>query len=77
MKKISIFLMIFILCSCKSNLEIISSIKQTVIPGIKTAKPYKNYIFKIAVKSDVNIVIDRVLVIENQQCLLLVFVLTL
>lgn len=68
MKKVSVFLIIFTLFSCKSDIEIISSIKQKVIPGLQSVKSYTNFIFKIDVKSDINVTIDSILVIENKQC---------
>ena len=68
MKKFFVFLITLLLVGCKCDMKIISSIKQKVIPGIQTAKPFTNYIFKVEIKSDLDITIDRVLVIENKQC---------
>ena len=68
MKKFFGFLIVLLLVGCKSDMKIISSIKQKVIPGIETAKPFTNYIFKVQIKSDLDITINRVLVIENKQC---------
>ena len=68
MKKVSVIFLILSFLSCKNHLNIISAIKQTVIPGVQSAKPYSNYIFKIDIKDPLELKLERVLVVENKQC---------
>ncbi len=69
MKKISLFFLVLCCFGCKNKIEIISSIKQTVIPGVKTVKSYTNYVFKVDVNTNEIISIDSLLVYQNKQLL--------
>lgn len=69
MKLFSFILMTILLMSCKNDIEVLSARKQKVIPGVKSVGSYSNYIFKIAVKSDVNLKINKILVVEEGKIL--------
>mgnify|MGYP005990742101 CR=1 FL=1 len=68
MKKLIVFLVAILFIGCKDDMEILSSKKQTIISGIKTIKPYIKYVFKVNVKSDIDISIDKVLVVDSKEC---------
>jgi hypothetical protein len=55
--------------ACNEDIKLIASKKQTIIPGIKTAKPYTTYLFKIALKNTVAIQIDSVIISNTNRCL--------
>lgn len=57
--------MTLVLMSCKNDIELVSATKQKVIPGLKSVGSYSNYIFKVDVKSDTNIVIHKILIVED------------
>lgn len=68
MKKLIAIVLIMSFFSCKNQFEVISSIKQRVIPGVQTVKPYTNYMFKVEVKPDIELELERILVIEDSEC---------
>lgn len=68
MKYIILLIPIMVLFNCKTNMAIVSSTKQTVFSGVRTVKPYSNYIFKVEVKKETNIFIDSVHIVEQEQC---------
>ena len=68
MKKILFLLLIALCISCKGELEVISAKKQTVIPGVKTAKKHTKYQIQFKNTSSVNKSIDSILISENNTC---------
>jgi len=70
------FLILLILCTitlniiaCNDGIKLIASKKQTVVPCIKSAKPYTNYLFEIAlVNKTVKVSVDSVVVHHTKGC---------
>ncbi len=55
--------------SCNEGIKLITSKKQTIVQGIKSAKPYTNYLFEITLDDTVDLTIDSVIVFEKNQSL--------
>lgn len=54
--------------SCKGELEIKTAIKQRIIQGVNSAKPFVNYVFEIQNHTSKKKEVDSLIVIENGQC---------
>lgn len=59
---------LFILSSCKSNLEVISAKKKTVYPGLANQKPYTKFVVEIKAKNPITAKIDSIVLVENNKC---------
>jgi hypothetical protein len=55
--------------SCNEGIKLITSKKQTIVQGIKSAKPYTNYLFEITLDNTVDLRIDSVIVFEKNRSL--------
>ena len=55
--------------ACNEGIKLITSIKQTIIQGIDTSKPYTKYLFEIALDNTVDISVDSVIVYGSGRCL--------
>ncbi len=58
----------FLFMSCKSNLVLVSSVKETVIPGRPNIPSYSNYIINFKMTSNSSINIDRIEVKTGGKC---------
>lgn len=67
MKKILLLLMIG-LVSCKSDIEIINAVKQTIIPGVSSAKEYVKYSIQFRNDSQSIKEIEKILIVEKNTC---------
>ena len=67
MKKILLLLMIG-LVSCKSDIEIINAVKQTIIPGVSSAKEYVKYNIQFRNDSQSIKEIEKILIVEKNTC---------
>ena len=66
MKQLIILMLSFFSVSCTVDIEIISSKKQIILPGIKSGKPFLNYRFEIIVNKTTDIKFDSIIV-ENKK----------
>ncbi|WP_420573519.1 hypothetical protein [Kordia sp.] len=55
--------------ACNEGIKLISSKKQTIVQGIKSAKPYTNYLFEITLDNTVDLTIDSVTIYDSKQCM--------
>ncbi len=62
---ISFFLL---MTNCSPSIELLSKVKQVVIPGRHTESTYINYVLKFAVNTDRVISIDSIQVIKDENC---------
>ncbi len=70
MKLIALFFLTIFLGCNHTSIELISSEKQNIVPGVQSEKPYTNYVFEVKIKEKTNIHIDSVLVYQREkQCL--------
>jgi len=53
------------LFACDSSVQIISSVKQTIIPGLRTEKSYSKYLIEVELTSHEKLVVDSVVVFEE------------
>lgn len=70
MKLIALFFLTIFLGCTHTSIELISSEKQSIIPGIRSEKTYTNYVFEVKIKEKTDIRIDSFLVYQRgKQCL--------
>ncbi|MEM6685818.1 MAG: hypothetical protein AAF617_08550 [Bacteroidota bacterium] len=69
------FLILLILCTitlniiaCNEGIHLLSSIKQKVVQGVESAKPYTQYSFEIMRFNDTDIQIDSVIIFNKDRC---------
>jgi hypothetical protein len=67
LKRIYSIFLLLTLFACDSSLQILSTKKQTIIPGIQTVKPYTKYLVEVQVNSDKTLKVDSVLVFEKEK----------
>lgn len=68
MKRVFFYLLILICVSCKGELEVVLAKRQTIIPGIKTAKIYFKYNIQLKNITTEIKKIDSIVVHENNKC---------
>jgi hypothetical protein len=69
MKKNIIVLIFGILfVNCNSQIKLLQSTKQTVLPGRRDQESYTNFIFKFSVKSNASILVDSVTILMDKKC---------
>ncbi len=57
--KICFLWILLVFSSCKSDIILVSSVKEIIIPGVKTKSPYIQYVIQIKLEKDHSIEIDR------------------
>ena len=67
MKRTIAILSLLTLFACDGSLQITSTKKQTIIPGIRTSKPFSKYLLEVEVNSGKTIKLDSVLVFEKEK----------
>ena len=53
--------------ACNEVIKLTTSKKQTIVQGIKSAKPYTNYLFEITLDDTVDLNIDSVIVFQENR----------
>ncbi|MDH7446730.1 hypothetical protein [Aquimarina sp. 2201CG14-23] len=64
--KITFLLLITVFSSCKKDVEILSAIKETIIPGIPESKPYVRYVVDLELLNDHNVEIEKIEFLQNK-----------
>lgn len=67
MKRFITISLLLTLFACKSSLQIVSTKKQNIIPGVQSAKPYTKYLIEFNVDSKQTFIIDSVLAYEKDK----------
>lgn len=68
MKKLLLVIGLLLFIACNGSIELVSAKKQQVIPGIRSATNYSNYIVKFKSSSDEIVEIQKVIISENGTC---------
>jgi len=56
--------------SCRDGVQLMTSKKQTIIPGVQTANTYTKYLIDFKIENTIDIVIDSVFVYQKgKQCM--------
>ena len=68
MKKLFLYSLILFSAGCHADIELVSAVKQIILPGLPNAERYVNYQLEVAVKKESTLRLDAVLVWVDNEC---------
>ena len=76
MKKVLLLFLMIGFISCKKDLIIINSIKQTIVPGVNSSKEYLKYNIDFRNDSEGIKQIEKIIIVDNKTCYKVQYTLT-